>query len=84
MIAIQKWQEVKITSYVTPKKNSAFIIYVGVLDYLTSGRLKANPTLAAGDAQVSIDGGAFANLTTLPTVTPALGRGVKISSPPPK
>lgn len=50
-----------------------------MLDYLTSGRLKANPTLAAGDAQVSIDGGAFANLTTLPTVTPALGRGVKIS-----
>lgn len=68
-----------MTSYVTPKKNAAFIIYVGVLDYLTSGRLKANPTLAAGDAQVSIDGGAFANLTTLPTVTPALGRGVKIS-----
>ena len=68
-----------MTSYVTPKKNSAFIIYVGLQDYLTSGRLKANPTLAAGDAQVSIDGGAFANLTTLPTVTPALGRGVKIS-----
>jgi len=68
-----------MTSYVTPKKNTAFIIYVGLQDYLTSGKLKANPTLAAGDAQVSIDGGAFANLTTLPTVTPALGKGIKIS-----
>lgn len=26
-----------------------------------------NPTIAAGDFQVSIDGGSFANLTTLPT-----------------
>ncbi len=68
-----------MTSYVTPKKNTAFIIYVGLQDYLTSGKLKANPTLAAGDAKVSIDGGAFANLTTLPTVTPAAGKGVKIS-----
>ena len=35
--------------------------------------------LAAGDFQISIDGGAFANLATLPTVTPAGGRAVKIS-----
>lgn len=41
--------------------------------------LKANPTIAAGDFKVSTDGGAFANLTTLPVVTPAAGRAVKIT-----
>jgi hypothetical protein len=40
------------------------------------GRFKANPTIAAGDFQVSKDGGAFANLANLPAVTPALGRAV--------
>lgn len=30
-----------------------------------------NPTLAAGDFTVSTDGAAFANMATLPTVTPA-------------
>lgn len=40
---------------------------------------KANPTLATGDVQVSKDGGAFANIATLPTVTPASGRAVRIS-----
>lgn len=41
-------------------------------------QLQANPTLAAGDVQISKDGGAFANLTTLPAVTPAAGRAVKV------
>lgn len=36
-----------------------------------SGSLKANPTIAAGDFKVSKDGGALANLTTLPSVEPA-------------
>ncbi len=30
---------------------------------------KSNPTLAVGDVKVSIDGGAFANLTTLPSAS---------------
>jgi hypothetical protein len=34
---------------------------------------QANPTLAAGDVKVSIDGGALANITTLPTAQPAGG-----------
>ena len=41
--------------------------------------LKAHPTLAAGDVKVSKDGGAFNNLTTLPTVTPAAGTSVRVS-----
>ena len=41
--------------------------------------LKANPTLATGDVKLSKDGGAFANLTTLPTVTPASGTAVRVT-----
>lgn len=40
--------------------------------------LKANPTIVAGDVKISIDGGAFVNLATLPTVTPAGGVSVKM------
>jgi hypothetical protein len=40
--------------------------------------LLANPTLATGDVKISKDGGAFANLTTLPTVTPASGVAVRV------
>ena len=63
-----------------PKKNQAFTFYITLTDATSAlGALKANPTIAAGDFTVSTDGGAFANLGTLPTVTPAAGRGVKIS-----
>jgi len=68
-----------MTSYVTPKKNTAFITYIGLPSVASANIFKVNPTLAAGDAKVSIDGGAFANLTTLPVVTPAGGAAVKIS-----
>lgn len=66
-------------SYVTPKKNTAFVLSVGLVDQSNTKVLKANPTLATGDFKVSIDGGAFANLTSLPTVTPAAGTSVQIS-----
>jgi len=65
-------------SFVTPKKNAAFTMYVGLVDQANTKLLKANPTLAAGDVKVSIDGGAFANIATLPVVTPAAGRAVKV------
>jgi len=38
-----------------------------------------NPTIAAGDFKVSKDGGNFANLTTLPVVSPVLSNNVKIN-----
>jgi hypothetical protein len=44
---------------------------VSLVDQADTKKLKSNPTLAAGDVQVSKDGGALANLATLPTVTPA-------------
>lgn len=62
-----------------PKINTAYILYVGLISQADTKLLKASPTLAAGDFKVSIDGGAFANLATLPTVTPAAGTAVKIS-----
>jgi hypothetical protein len=64
--------------YNPPKKNEDFILYVGLSDMANAGSLKSNPTIAAGDFKISKDGGAFANLATLPAVTPASGIGVKI------
>ncbi len=49
------------------------LIAAGVVDY------KINPTLAVGDIQISKDDGAFINLATLPTVTPAGETSIKIS-----
>lgn len=61
------------------KKATAYTFFVGLVDQANTKLLKANPTLAAGDVKVSKDGGAFANLTTLPTVTPAAGAAVQVS-----
>ena len=44
-----------------------------VLPAAGSTNLQANPTIASGDFKISKDGGAFANLTTLPSVSPASG-----------
>ena len=49
------------------------LITRGAMDY------KANPTLATGDVQISKDGGAFANITTLPVVTPSGGTSILVS-----
>lgn len=38
----------------------------------------ANPTLAAGDVKISKDGGAFANLATLPDAEPDSGKAVRV------
>lgn len=65
-------------SFVTPKINTQYIFYCGLTSQADTKLLQVNPTLASGDAKVSIDGGAFANLGTLPAVTPAGGRSVKV------
>lgn len=61
------------------KRATELIFYVGLVSRASRPQLQANPTLAAGDVQISKDGGAFANLTTLPAVTPASGRAVKVT-----
>jgi hypothetical protein len=68
-----------MASYVTPKKNTAFIHYAGLGSKADSTIFQSNPTIAAGDFKVSIDGGALANLATLPAVTPAGSKMVKFS-----
>lgn len=65
-------------SYVTPKKNTAYVFYVGLVDQANTKLLKANPTLATGDVKVSIDGGAFANLATLPDAEPNSSAAVRV------
>lgn len=62
-----------------PKKNTAFTFAIGLGSRLARPAFQAAPTLAAGDFKVSIDGGAFTNLATLPTVTPAGGTRVQIA-----
>ena len=67
-----------MADYAIPKNGVAFIFYRGLVSQADTKLLKSTPTLAAGDFKVSIDGGAFANLATLPTNTPS-GVSVKFS-----
>jgi len=48
------------------------------LDSVFGSGFQENPTIAAGDFTISKDFGAFANLATLPVVTPAGSTSVKI------
>ena len=66
-------------AYEPPKKNTAYITYVDLVSRAAPWGFQTNPTLAAGDAQVSIDGGAYAALATLPVVTPVGSTSVKLS-----
>lgn len=58
---------------------AAFAIQGYQLVDRATGQYKTTPTLAAGDFKLEKDGGAAANLTTLPTVTPAAGSSIKLS-----
>ena len=62
-----------------PIKGRAYTFNIGVVDQSNTKLLKAAPTLASGDFKISKDGGAFANLATLPTVTPSGGTAVQIA-----
>lgn len=65
--------------YNPPTKNEDFIIYIALQDMNNPESFKANPTIASGDFKVSKDGGALANLSTLPSVEPASSIWVKIT-----
>jgi hypothetical protein len=67
-----------MATYNTPKRATAHKFYVALVDQSNTKLLKANPTLAAGDVRVSKDGGAFANITTLPSASPASGRALMV------
>lgn len=59
-------------------KNEAYTFYITLISQADTDIFQVNPTLAAGDVTISIDGGAFANITTLPT---AIGAGKILSVP---
>lgn len=65
--------------YNPPVKGEDFIFYLALRNAADGNSFKANPTIAAGDFKVSKDGGALANLTTLPAVEPAASIWVKIT-----
>jgi hypothetical protein len=60
-----------------PKRGVAYTTSAILMDTANRPFAKENPTLAAGDVTISKDDGAFANLATLPTVTPAGGAKLK-------
>ena len=64
--------------YNPPVKGEDFVIYVALQSASDPKSFQANPTIAAGDFRVSKDGGALADLATLPVVTPAGSIWVKI------
>jgi len=55
-------------SYVTPKINTAFEFYVGLVSQANGKIFQVSPTLAAGDVKVSTDNGTSGNITTLPVI----------------
>lgn len=65
--------------YNPPKSGEDFIFFVALTDMAAPGSYKANPTIAAGDFKVAKNGGALANLNTLPSVSPASSIWVMIT-----
>jgi len=61
-----------------PVKAESYTFYVSLVDISDPDNFKVNPTIAAGDFQISIDDAVFTNLTNLPSVTPANSIQVKI------
>lgn len=52
-----------------PKKGVAFTFDTGLISQANPTVCQSTPTLAAGDVKVWVDGGASANIATLPTAT---------------
>lgn len=61
-----------------PVKGEDFECDIFLEDYANAGLFKSNPTLATGDVKVSKDNGALANVTTIPSVSPASSRVVRL------
>jgi hypothetical protein len=56
-----------------PIKQAGFNGSVCLQDANNPGRIKVNPTIAAGDVKVQKDSGSFANLATTPSVSGGSG-----------
>lgn len=70
-----------MTSYNPVVKNASggAILYTALFPRTPTGQTQDNPTLASGDVKISIDGGSYTNLGTLPSVSPAGSDNVKIT-----
>jgi hypothetical protein len=67
-----------MASKLPPVKGAAYTFRAGLFAQ-SDNQIKTTPTIAAGDFQLSKDGGALANLATLPTESPASSGQVLIS-----
>lgn len=61
-----------------PVQGEAYVFYVPLADRADPSLFVDDPTIVAGDFQVSIDGGALANLTTLPAAEPTGSNLVRV------
>ncbi len=57
--------------YNPPVKGEDFQVRISLADATDANSFKSNPTIAAGDFQVDVDGAGLTNLSTLPSVSPA-------------
>lgn len=62
-----------------PIKGQAYEFFVSLTDINDPQFFIVNPTIANGDFKLSVDGGAFGSLATLPVVAPAGSSAVKIN-----
>ncbi len=62
-----------------PVKNAIFTFYTCLISQADTDIFQANPTLAAGDVKVSIDGAAFVNITSLPTAIASATKVLSVS-----
>ena len=65
--------------YNPPVKGEDFLVRIALRDADSPARMQSNPTIAAGDFKVDIDGGGLSNLATLPSVSPASSKLVLIT-----
>lgn len=65
--------------YNPPIKNEDFIIRIALRSASDPKSFQSNPTIAAGDFKVDVDGGGLANLNTIPSVSPASSVLLKIT-----
>ena len=56
-----------MATYTPPKRATAYTTYISLVSQDDTDLFQTSVTLAAGDVQISKDGGAFANIATLPT-----------------
>lgn len=67
------------TYYSPPRYGQQYKFNLGLVSQASGNIFQPNPTLAGGDVQVTKDNGALANLTTLPTVSPAGDRALEVT-----